>query len=161
VLALAAGPATAVTKNPTPAQIKRAVRTAEHSRSLWATVNICDSKRFPNTLGVRGQMPALGFSTSLSIKLQVDFFNPAKKRFEPIPKASMRIPLGSVATGLQQGGATFTFKRHTGLLNARITFAWTRAGKVLASTTRRTTGGHPSADFGNPAHFSAPQCRIR
>jgi hypothetical protein len=161
VFAVAAGAATPVIKTPTPAQIQAAVRNAEHSQSLWATVNICDTKRFQNTLGVRGQMPALGFSASLSIVIQVNFFNRAKKRFEPIPKASMKIPLGTVATGLQQGGATFTFKPRTGLLNARIEFVWTRGGKVIGSTSSRTTGGHKTADFGNPAHFTAPQCQIR
>jgi hypothetical protein len=155
-----AGTAAAI-KNPTPVQIQSAVRSAERSRSLWATVNICNTKRFKNTLGVRGQMPGLGFSSSLVIDIQVDFFNPTTKRFQRVPHASMKIPLGKVASGLQQGGATFTFKPHTGLLSARVGFEWVRGGKVLASTTRRTTGGHTSADFGNPPHFSAPQCRIR
>jgi hypothetical protein len=158
---LTASTSLAATKNPTAAQIKHAVQTAERSKSLWATVNICDTKRFRNTLGVRGQMPALGFSASLFINLQVNFFDKTKKRFTPVPKATMRIPLGKVSNGLQQGGATFTFKKHTGLLNARITFEWVRGGKVIASTRRRTTGGHKGADFGNPPHFSAAQCRIR
>jgi hypothetical protein len=159
--ALPASIATAAAKNPTPAQIQSAVGSAERSRSLWATVHICDTKRFPNTIGVRGQMPALGFSSSMFMNLQIEFFNKTKKQFLPIPKASMKIPLGKVTTGLQQGGATFAFKRHTGLLSATIQFEWVRGGKVLGSTTRRTTGGHKGADFGDPPHFSAPQCRIR
>jgi hypothetical protein len=159
-----AGPtstATAVIKHPSAAQIRKAVRSAEHSKALWATVNICDTKKFPDTLGVRGQMPALGFSSSLSIDIQVDFFDKTQKRFLPVPSAKMKIPLGRVASGLQQGGATFTFQPHTGLLSATVEFRWMRAGKVLAHTTRRTTGGHLSADFGSPPHFSAPQCTIK
>jgi hypothetical protein len=161
VLAGPASTATAVIKHPTAAQIRRAVRNAKHSKALWATVNICDTKKFPDTLGVRGQMPALGFGSSLSIDIQVDFFDKTKKRFVPVPSATMKIPLGRVASGLQQGGATFTFQPHTGLLSATVDFQWMRGGKVLAHTTRRTTGAHKSADFGNPAHFSAPQCTIK
>ena len=157
--ALPAAVATAVTKHPTPAQVRSAVRTAEKSRSLWATVNICDTKRFPNTVGVRGQMPALGFKATLKINIQVEFFD--TKHFTPAPNAAMQIPLGTVATGLQQGGATFMFKPHAGLFRATIEFQWLRGRTVLGSTTRRTTGGHKGADFGNPPHFSAPQCRIR
>jgi hypothetical protein len=153
--------ATAVTKPPTAAQIRRAVRSAERSRALWATVNVCDTKQFPHTLGVRGQMPALGFGSSLSIKIRIVFFDKTQKRFLPVPNATMKVPLGRVASGLQQGGATFTFQPHTGLLSANVEFTWTRAGKVLAQTTRHTTGGHKSADFGSPRHFSAPQCTIK
>jgi hypothetical protein len=155
------GTATAVTRGPTAAQIRRAIRSAERSRALWATVNVCDTKQFPHTLGVRGQMPALGFGSSLSINIQITFFDKTQKRFRPVPNAAMRVPLGHVANGLQQGGATFTFQPHTGLLSADVEFTWTRAGKVLAQTTRRTTGGHKSADFGSPPHFSAPQCTIK
>jgi hypothetical protein len=160
-VAVPAGMATAAIKNPTPAQIRSAVSSAERSRSLWATVHICDTKRFPHTIGVRGQMPALGFSSSMLIDVQVDFFDTTTKRFAPVPKASMKIPLGKVPNGLQQGGATFTFMPHTGLLEAKIQFEWVRGGKLLGSTTRRTTGGHKGADFGDPPHFSAAQCQIR
>jgi hypothetical protein len=139
------------------------VRTAEKSRSLWATVNICDTKHFPNTIGVRGQMPALGFKTTLKINLQVEFFDTTRKRFVPVStRGEMKIPLGTVATGLQQGGATFSFKLHTSLLfRATVEFQWLRGRTVVGTTTRRTTGGHKGADFGDPPHFSAPQCRIR
>jgi hypothetical protein len=161
VLAGSGSTAAAVIKHPTAAQIRRAVRNAKHSNALWATVNICDTKKFPNTLGVRGQMPGLGFGSSLSIDIQVDFFDKTQKRFAPVPSATMKIPLGRVASGLQQGGATFTFQPHTGLLSATVEFQWMRAGKVLAHTTRRATGGHTAADFGNPPHFSAAQCTIK
>jgi hypothetical protein len=160
-----AGPATATatatSNHPTAAQIRRAVRGAERSPALWATVNICDTKQFPNTLGVRGQMPALGFGASLSIDIQVEFFDKTQNRFRPVPSATMKIPLGHVANGLQQGGATFTFQQHTGLLSANVEFTWTRAGKVLAHTTRRATAGHKNADFGSPPHFSAARCTIK
>jgi hypothetical protein len=159
-IAVSAGAASAVTKHPAPKHSSRAVTRAEHSRGLWATINVCDTKRFPNTLGVRGQMPALGFPSSLFMSIQVTFFNKAKKRFVPAPGASMRIPLGSVSRGLQQGGATFTFRPHTGLLSARIKFVWERNGKVIGHTSRRTTAGHRGEDFGSPPHFSAKQCRI-
>jgi hypothetical protein len=136
------------------------VHRAESSRALWATINICDTKKFPDTLGVRGQIPALGFSASLSVDIQVEFFDAGKTRFVPVPSAVMHIPLGKVTGGLQQTGATFAFKPHTGLLRARVEFQWSRGGKVLGRTFRLTTGGHNDADFGNPPRFSAARCRI-
>ncbi|HEY2316896.1 MAG TPA: hypothetical protein VGH67_01240 [Solirubrobacteraceae bacterium] len=157
---LAAVPVSAATVG--PARIARAVRTAEKSRSLWATVNICSSRRYPHALGVRGQMPTLGFSASMSMVVQVNYWSTASRRFLPIQSklASTRLSVGSAATGLEQDGAVFPFTAHTGLLNATVTFIWTRSGKVIGQTVRRTTAGHRDADHGSPPHYSAAQCRI-
>lgn len=145
---------------PTSAQVQRAVGRAERSKSLWATVNVCDSRRYPNTIGVRGQMPTLGFPASMSMYVQVNYFSNAKQVFEPIRNATMRIGIGRSATGLEQAGSTFVFPRHTGLLNATIKFTWAR-GSVLAQTARRTTGGHKDVDYSSPPRYSARECRIR
>jgi hypothetical protein len=156
-------PAKSGSRNPSAAQIRRAVSSAERSRSLWATINICNSRRYRDTLGVRGQMPTLGFSASLSMLIGVDYYSTTSKHFVPIQSATAmrKVPLGNAASGLQQGGAVFgPFAAHTGLLDATITFTWKRAGKVLAQIERRTTAGHKDADFGSPPRFSAAQCRI-
>jgi len=79
---VAAGPASAGGVG--PARIARAVRSAKQSRSLWATVNICDTRKYRNDLGVRGQMPTLGFASSLYMVVQVNFWSRAKHRFLPI-----------------------------------------------------------------------------
>jgi hypothetical protein len=146
-----------------PAQIARAVHGAEQSHSLWATVNICDSRRDHNDIGVRGQMPALGFSSGLYMVVQVNFWSERQHRFLPIQSdlATTRLSLGAIANGLQQDGAVFPFSAHTGLLNATVTFIWTRGGKVIGQIVRRTTAGHSDADHGNPPHYSAAQCRIK
>jgi hypothetical protein len=159
-LAAAAVPASAGTVG--AGQIARAVRAAEKSRSLWATVNICNSRRYPHDLGVRGQMPTLGFSASLSMVIQVDYWSTTTKRFVPIHNklATSRLSLGNAARGLEQDGAVFPFAAHTGLLNATITFTWSRGGKVIGQTVRRTTAGHHDADHSSPPHYSAAQCRI-
>jgi len=165
-LGLSAVPAAAVgrapAKNPTQAQIRSAVRRAERSTSLWVTINICDTRRYPNTLGIRGQMPSLGFPAWLSMKIQLNYFSATRKRFVGIPRLRpMTVRLGRSSSGLQQDGAAFTFKPHTGLLDATVQFFWKRAGRLLGQTTLSTTGGHRDADFGSPPRFSAMQCRIR
>jgi hypothetical protein len=146
-----------------PGQIARAVRSAEQSRSLWATVNICDSGKYRNDIGVRGQMPTLGFSSTLYMVVQVNYWSQRQHRFVPIQShlASTRLSLGSTANGLQQDGAVFPFSAHTGLLNATFTFIWTRGGNVVGQTVRRTTAGHTDADHGNPPRYSAARCRIK
>ncbi len=105
-------------------------------------------------------MPALGFPAWLSMQIQLNYYSTTKHKFLPLSNASSVVRLGRVSTGLQQAGQTWTYGAHAGLFNARIQFIWRRSGKLLGQTSRRTTAGHPAADFGDPSHFSAKQCRI-
>ncbi|HEX4011734.1 MAG TPA: hypothetical protein VHX62_17065 [Solirubrobacteraceae bacterium] len=145
-----------------PRQVAKAVAAAERSTSLWATINICSSRSEPDDLGVRGQMPTLGFPATLTMVVQVNYWSAPRKRFVAIKSvaASRTLKLGRLTAGLQQDGAVFPFRPHTGLLNASITFTWTRDGKVVGQVQRRTTAGHPTADFGSPPRYSAAQCLI-
>jgi hypothetical protein len=146
--------------NPTPAEIQKAIRSVERSDALWATINVCNSRRYPQYIGVRGQMPALGFPSWMTMFVSIRSYSKTKRRFVPDAKATMRVRLGRNSTGLQQDGATFQFPPHTGLFDATIEFVWRRSGKVLADVTRRTTAGHRDADFGSTPRYSAENCRI-
>jgi hypothetical protein len=156
-----AGVVSAASSNPTPSQIRRAISRAEASRTLWATVNICDTRQHPDIIGVRGQMPGLGFPSWMSMDVQVNYWSKKKRRFLPSPGASELVRLGRSSTLLQQGGATMQFLNYHGYLNATIQFIWRRSGRLLGETTRRSTAGHQQADFGDPKHYSAKQCKIR
>ncbi len=147
----------------TPKQVAKAVSRADHSSSLWATVNICASKRYPNAMGIRGQMPTLGFPAFLWMAIHVNYWSTTKKRFEPIrsSNATRTMSLGRQSSGLEQGGAVFPFKAHSGLLNATVTFTWRRSGRTLGQIARRTSAGHRDADFGSPPHYTAAECRIK
>jgi len=159
VLAL---PAAALAGGPTRTQITQAVAKAEKSQSLWATINVCSVKRRGGEIGVRGQMPTLGFSSTLRMDVQLGSWSTTRKRFEPIDSSSAKsvLSLGSMSSGLQQTGAVFIYKFHPGLLDATITFSWTRGGKLLAQTTRRTTASHRNVDYSRPAHYSAAHCDL-
>ncbi|MGZ4216798.1 MAG: hypothetical protein ACXVHB_17625 [Solirubrobacteraceae bacterium] len=161
VLAVVATPALGAAAGPTPNQIKSAVHSAERSKRLWATINVCDTRKHPHTIGIRGEVPALGFPATISISIGVDFYSKTDKRFEPDPDASKMIKVGPVSHGIHQRGVTFRFAPHTGRLRGTATFSWTRRGKVLGSTKRVTTPRHPDADFGDPSRFSAATCMIK
>jgi hypothetical protein len=145
-------------RRPTSSQIRNAIRKAERSRDLWATVNICNTKRHPNVLGLRGQMPSLGFNASLGMRFGVDYWVITKHQFRPVPHVSESVSLGSSKMGLKQGGVRFKFGSHSGHLRGSVTFQWRLGRRVLGSITRKTSGGHPRADFGDPPRFSASQC---
>jgi hypothetical protein len=70
------------------------------------------------------------------------------------------VQLGSIAAGLEQGGINFVFPAHAGLLRGTVIFRWQRAGRLLLTLSRHTSGGHPHADQGIPARYSAATCRV-
>ncbi len=146
---------------PSASQIRKAVGEAKRSKQLWATINICDTRHHPNTVGIRGQMPALGFSSSISIAISLDFWNPQTKRFKADPDTKRLIQLGSPSTGVHQQGVTFKFDPHAGRFRGNATFTWRRRGRLLGQADRVTAGGHRDADFGDPHGFSAGTCTIR
>ena len=113
-------------------------------------------------IGIRGEMPALGFDAALSMTIQLREAHGSSGRFTAMRAATARRTetLGTVRRGVEQDGAEFPFHADTGTLDASVTFPWTRAGRRLASVTRTTTGAHPSAAYGRPRRFTAATCRL-
>lgn len=144
---------------PSAAQIRAAVRRAQRSRNLWATINICNTKRYRDVIGIRGQMPALGFETNLSMEIQVDYWNIAQKKFVPDPGVKLPVALGRATNGLHQGGVSFRFHPPADL-SGQISFTWKLAGKVIGHAHRTTQGGLKHVAFGDPPGHSATTCRI-
>jgi hypothetical protein len=153
----------AAAKPPSGRQIARAISAAEKSRSLWATINVCNARTQRYKIGVRGQIPSLGFAAVMEMTVKLNYYYTSVRRFEPInsPNAVDQVPIGTYAHGLRQGGTTWQFhKGQTGIWNATVVFTWKRNGKLLGQAQRTTTAGHPGADRGSPPHYSAAQCRI-
>jgi hypothetical protein len=155
-----AATSTAAPKDPTAAQIRAAVNKAERSKQLWSTVNICNTKHHRDTIGIRGQMSSLSFPSSLYMRVQVDYWNYAAKKFEPDPRVNQTVALGDPANQIVQGGATFKFKPPA-LLSGTITFEWKLHGKLIGSKRLATAAGHKNAKFGDPPGYSSSKCSIK
>jgi hypothetical protein len=76
------------------------------------------------------------------------------------PTATHTVTLGPLDTGVHQDGAEFHYAADTGLLDATVTFTWTRDGHRLGEVTRTTTSGHHNAAFAEPTGHSASSCRL-
>ena len=68
--------------------------------------------------------------------------------------------VGSVKRGLQQDGVTFTVPTSAGALRGTVSFEWKLGHEVLGQSSRITTRGHPSANFGDPRRYSASRCVV-
>ena len=156
-------PAVAATQasGPTPAQVQAALARAERSSELWATVNICNTKRHRDVIGIRAHQPALGFPSTMSVRIEVEYWTGTAYRPVPAPAAKKLLSLGTLSVGSGQRGWSFQFGPHAGRLRGLVRYQWVLDGKVLGSTTRVTTKGHRGVVDADPPGYSAAKCVIR
>jgi hypothetical protein len=144
--------------------------TAKRKRSLlWATVNICDTKRHPDMMGVRARMPGNGTRQRMYMRFTAQFRDEARwKRVNG--GRSVWIYVGRA--GLRFRDAGFTFQLTTPspgasyVVRGVVHFQWRRkrrhrkGWKVVRRARRVTTAGHPGSLGADPKGFSAARCRI-
>ena len=153
-------PAFAAKAPPAPSkrEIAKAIKAATHSSDLWATINFCNPKNDRKSVGVRAQMPALGFASRLEMTFQLEYWSNNAYLPAPHTRATYTIAKGAV-TGLYQFGVQYSYGTPITVIG-RVTFTWIRDHKVLGSKTVSTTGHHPSVKDSDPAHYSVSTCSL-
>ena len=157
LLALAA-PSTAVAQTP---------KTIDKSRHLWATVNICDTSRHPDTMGVRASMPGSGKRRErMYMRFRAQYFSISEnvwKNFSSRAFDSGWQRIGSARFKARQSGWTFPplklrpDQRYE--LRGVVRFEWRRGRRVVRKAVKSTTRGHRTA-VAEPKGFSAATCRV-
>jgi hypothetical protein len=137
------------------------------SPDLWATINVCDTAKHPNTIGIRGSMPGLGNRRShLALRIQVQYKAKSDGKWHNAGATadSKWKRIGSTLRQVIESGQDFMFKPPTDggshLLRGSIRFRWTRHGKVVARARRLSEPGHKSTAGADPKRYSAAQCEI-
>jgi len=136
----------------------------EHSRSLWATVDVCSPKDQPNTIGVRGSMPGDGHpSDTLYMRFRVQYQEPSSHKWADVAHGadSGFLKVGAAQTA-RQAGRSFQFagSGQSFTLRGYVTFQWRRGGAVMGTISRPTEGGHTSLAGADPKGYSAASCRL-
>ena len=130
-------------------------------RDLWATVNICDTKKHPDMLGIRARMPGNELRQRMYMRFTAQFRKDG--RWKAVENGRSRwIKAGSAQDEYQERGFTFPIRAEEGtsfLLRGYVEFEWRKAGRVTKRRTRITTGGHETRGA-DPRGFSAGRCRI-
>jgi hypothetical protein len=151
---------------PTPAPTTSAQERALYeSHELWATVDVCNPKDKPDTIGIRGSMPSDGhkgdtiymrfrvqYEEALS-KKWVDIAKGADSGFQPVHTAGAASQAGRNFQLVPTASGTFT-------LRGVVSFQWRRGARVVYATSRPTTAGHESLAGADPKGFSAATCTI-
>ncbi len=137
------------------------------SPDLWATINVCDTAKHPNTVGVRGSMPGLGNRRShLALRITVQYKSKTDGKWHNggAGADSGWKPIGSTLRQVIESGQDFTFKPPTDggshLLRGSVRFRWSRSGKVITMRRRVTEAGHKTTAGADPKGYSATQCEI-
>lgn len=154
---------------PSAAEVRAAVSRAERSKDLWATINVCNktatSPRGYKQLGVRVQMPALGFNARLFMAVRIQYWDSGSQKFLDTTEHFGPASFGVSTHRAVQGGALFAFKPlptpQTFLMRGRATLEW-RIGKRVLGRVHRTTGkGFKFVDGGSPRGLSVATCTIK
>ena len=155
VLATAAGPIAAAGAQPT----------VEDSRHLWATVNICDTERWPDWIGIRGSMPgARDGRETMWMRFQVQFLSADDDRWHTVPEGgdSGFVSVGPARYKARQSGRSFRIspKGDQILLRGKVSFEWRLKGEVVRRASTRTRKGHRSSAGSDPPGYTASTCAI-
>jgi hypothetical protein len=132
----------------------------------WATVNICDTAKAPDFIGLRGAMPGLAHRSSVMyMRFRVQYRTSAKawKVVPNIDTHFLRIGTGRSGRAAGHSFKIGTTKGAKYTLRGLVNFQWraTKGGKLLKATGRVTTAGHRGTVGADPKGFSAATCVIK
>ena len=156
LLALVAGPLAAAD----------ARRARGASRHLWATVNVCDTARWPDTIGIRGSMPgSKDRRGAMWMRFQVQFLAAGDGKWHNVPAGgdSGFVYVGPARFKAGQAGRSFRISPRKGervLLRGRVSFEWRLKGEVVRRASVRTRKGHRSSAGSDPPGYTASTCTI-
>jgi hypothetical protein len=148
-----------------PAAVAGALRTADDSRRLWATVNVCDSERWPDTIGIRGSMAGFGDDReTMWMRFQVQFSSPDDGKWHNVPAGgdSGFVAVGDAAKA-RQAGRSFRISPKKGeqvLLRGRISYEWRLKDVVTRRSSKLTRKGYRSSAGSDPPGYTAATCSI-
>jgi hypothetical protein len=138
---------------------------AKPPKDLWATVNVCDTAKSPDQMGVRARMPGDGTRRRMFMRFSAQYRS--GKKWKPVSGRgrSHWLLAGSALFRNQELGYTFSFdapKAGTSyLMRGLVQFEW-RAPKsptVVRRTHRYTENGHPTKPA-EPKGYSRATCKI-
>ena len=145
---------------------------AGRTKDLWATVNVCDTAKSPDDMGVRARMPGDGTRERMYMRFTAQYRSGKEWKIVSGHGRSAWLYAGSALFENQELGYTFSFDSpgagKSFLMRGLVQFQWRdrrrHLGRLRTVVVRRshayTEGGHPTKRA-EPPGFSAATCRIR
>lgn len=160
------------------ALVPSAVAGAVPAKRPWATVNVCETDKKRNSVGIRAGMPGNGTRQRMYMRFQLQWYRPDKKRYVDTGVPSTWVSAGSARFRAAQRGFTFAGiadppEGERFRLRGKVLFQWralrpARKGsgkrkrrQVVVRRARRVTrGGFRGVVGGKPRGRSDAVCVI-
>jgi hypothetical protein len=145
VLMLALGPATARAREPGP----------------WATVNVCDTAKQPDAIGIRASMPGTPKGARLSMRFRVQYRDGDDWKAVKGADSGWR-QVGAAKGKPVQYGWSFAFQHSSSSVTLRgvVKFRWRRGDALPKQAEVATEAGHRSSAGADPPGYSAATCAL-
>ena len=136
-------------------------RTAGSADNLWATVNVCDTAKHPNGVGIRASMPGVPRGAVRRMRFRVQFRDGDRWRYVTGADSGWRTLKRSAGRAIESGWS-FEFEAPSKPIRFRgvVRYRWLRDGRVVARASEITEAGHPSTTGADPERYSAASCSI-
>jgi hypothetical protein len=109
---------------------------------LWATVNICDTPRSPDAMGVRASMPGNGTRQRTYMRFRAQYWSRSREDWAPVGGSGVSpwVSVGKARYERRQAGWTFEFapppQGVTFTMRAIVEFQWRRVEEPVAGGER-------------------------
>jgi hypothetical protein len=128
----------------------------------WATVNVCDTAKHPDTIGVRASMPGYPRHARLAMRFRVQYRTESGDWADVAGADSGWRALGVARGDPVESGWSFTLAASAGPVTLRGVVRFRRRVRESAPrvTELPTTAGHRSSAGDDPPGYSAATCRL-
>ena len=127
----------------------------------WATVNVCDSAKRPDAIGIRASMPGVPKGARMAMRFRVQF--KAGAGWQDVKGAASRWqPVGVARGAAAESGWSFTFAHPSSPVTLRgmVQLRWRKGATVVRTAELPTEAGHRSSAGADPADYSAATCTL-
>ena len=126
----------------------------------WATVNVCDTDKQPDAIGIRASMPGAPKGARLSMRFRVQY-RTADGAWQDVEDADSGWRVVGAAKGVAvESGWSFNFAKPAKAVTLRgvVRFRWRRGDALPRHAEVATEAGHRSSAGADPADYSAATC---
>ena len=120
---------------------------ASSTPALWATVNICDTARQPDSMGIRASMPGNGTDQRMWMRFRAEYWSRARQAWTAVSGSGVSpwVYAGPADLSRRQAGWTFAFspppKGVTFTMRAQVEFEWRARPAGTAKRGGKRRGG--------------------
>ncbi len=138
-----------------------AAASAKDPPDQWATVNLCDTVKRPDTIGIRASMPGVPKGARLLMRFRAQFkTGTAWQDVKGANSGWQRV--GSAHGTAVESGWSFAFAHPASATTLRgmVQLRWRRDDGTLRQVELATEAGHRSSAGADPADYSAGTCTL-